>query len=119
MTFARGRNKFPDDERWQSVCCVRLETSIDIKEMFTAKRACDLIIWRDFHLYIVVPALYYLFRVADVFLEIFCAYTKRQIKIVPVCIGLGFKQIYCVAHKDNIVYVDVDLHVVDISVRVH
>jgi predicted methyltransferase len=44
---------------------------------------------------------------------------KRQIEIVPVCTGLGFKQIYCVARKDKIVYVDVDLHAVDISVRVH
>jgi predicted methyltransferase len=43
---------------------------------------------------------------------------KRQIKIVPVCIGLGFKQIYCAAHKDKIVYVDLDLHVVDISARI-
>jgi len=57
--------------------------------------------------------------VTDVFLEIFPAYIKRQIQIVPVCIGLGFKQIYCVAHKDKTVYVDVNLHVVDISVRVH
>jgi len=65
------------------------------------------------------PALYYLFRVTYVFLEIFPAYMKRQIKIVPVCMGLEFKQIYCVAHKDKIVYVDVDPHVFDISVRVH
>jgi predicted methyltransferase len=48
------------------------------------------------------------------FLEIFLVYMKRQIEVVPVCIGLGLKQIYCVAHKDKIVYVDVDLHVVDI-----
>jgi hypothetical protein len=92
MTFARGRNLLPDDKRWQSVCCVWLETSIDTKEMCTAKWVCDF-------LYSVIvftycyPAVYYLFRVNYAFLGIFSAYMKRQIKIVPVCIGLCFKQI--------------------------
>jgi len=61
--------------------------------MRTAKWVCVICLYSAILFICCYPALYYLFRVNYVFLEIFPAYMRRQIKIVPVCIGLRFKQI--------------------------
>lgn len=55
--------------------------------------------------------LFYIFTVYVVFLEICSDFIKRQIKIVPIYIGLRSKQILCVVRKDKTVYIDEDRYI--------
>jgi len=74
-------------------CVLCVIGNIDRHRKCVLLSECVICVYNVILLLFCYPALYCLFRVNYVFLEIFPAYMKRQIKMIPVCIGLRFKQI--------------------------